>query len=151
MQASVVMALGPSYSVACGILVPHQGSNLRPLLYKADSQPLDHQGNPPFFFFFKLSLSYRGFLGIFPLIVPDEILLYTYLCPVCTCVFYCISVCVLCVHVYSVSKKKTFCPQESVFAPLGEETSHRECTTVQAGRWAWSRERGKVQEGESKR
>ena len=51
-QASVVMALGPSYSVACGILVPHQGSNLQPLHYKADSQPLDHQGNPPFFFFF---------------------------------------------------------------------------------------------------
>ena len=41
---------------------------------------------PPFFFFFLLSLSYRGFLGIFSLIAPDEILSYTCLCPVCTCV-----------------------------------------------------------------
>ena len=35
-----------SCSVACGMLVPQQGLNLSPLHWKADSQPLDQQGNP---------------------------------------------------------------------------------------------------------
>ena len=32
-------------STACGLL-PDQGSNLRPLHWQADLQPLDHQGSP---------------------------------------------------------------------------------------------------------
>ena len=46
---SVVVAHGPSYSVACGIF-PDQGSNPCPLHWQADSQPLCHQGSPLFFF-----------------------------------------------------------------------------------------------------
>ena len=42
---SVVVAHGPSCSVACGIF-PDQGSNLCPLHWQADSQPLRHQGSP---------------------------------------------------------------------------------------------------------
>ena len=41
---SVVVAHGPSCSVACGIF-PDQGSNLCPLHWQADSQPLRHQGS----------------------------------------------------------------------------------------------------------
>ena len=44
---SVVVAHGPSCSVACGIF-PDQGSNPCPLHQQADSQPLRHQGNPKF-------------------------------------------------------------------------------------------------------
>ena len=45
---SVVVAHGPSCSVACGIF-PDQGSNPCPLHRQADSQPLCHQGSttPP--------------------------------------------------------------------------------------------------------
>ena len=39
------MAHGPSRSGACGIF-PDQGSNLCPLHWQADSQPLRHQGSP---------------------------------------------------------------------------------------------------------
>ena len=46
---SVIVAHGPSCSVACGI-VPDQGSNPRPLHWQADSQPLRHQGSPTTFF-----------------------------------------------------------------------------------------------------
>ena len=42
---SVVVAHGPSCSAACGIF-PDQGSNLCPLHWQADSQPLRHQGSP---------------------------------------------------------------------------------------------------------
>ena len=42
---SVIVAHGPSCSVACGIF-PDQGSNPCPLHWQADSQPLHHQGNP---------------------------------------------------------------------------------------------------------
>ena len=42
---SVVVAHGPSRSAAHGIL-PDQGSNLCPLHWQADSQPLRHQGSP---------------------------------------------------------------------------------------------------------
>ena len=42
---SVVVAHGPSYSVACGIF-PDQGSNPYALHWQADSQPLRHQGSP---------------------------------------------------------------------------------------------------------
>ena len=42
---SVVVAHGRSCSAACGIL-PDQGSNLCPLHWQADSQPLRHQGSP---------------------------------------------------------------------------------------------------------
>ena len=42
---SVIVAHGPSCSMACGIL-PDQGSNPCPLHWQADSQPLRHQGSP---------------------------------------------------------------------------------------------------------
>ena len=42
---SAVVAHGPSCPVARGIL-PDQGSNLCPLHWQADSQPLRHQGSP---------------------------------------------------------------------------------------------------------
>ena len=42
---SVIVAHGPSRSVACGIF-PDQGSNPCPLHWQADSQPLRHQGSP---------------------------------------------------------------------------------------------------------
>ena len=44
-EGSVVVAHGPSCSVACGIF-PDQGSNPCPLHWQADSQPLCHQGSP---------------------------------------------------------------------------------------------------------
>ena len=44
-SGSVVVAHGPSCSAACGIF-PDQGSNLCPLHWQADSQPLHHQGSP---------------------------------------------------------------------------------------------------------
>ena len=47
---SVVVAHGPSCSVACGIF-PDQGLNPCPLHWQADSQPPRHQGSPRFFFF----------------------------------------------------------------------------------------------------
>ena len=46
---SVVVAHGLSCSAACGIF-PDQGSNLCPLHWQADSQPLCHQGSPVDFF-----------------------------------------------------------------------------------------------------
>ena len=49
---SVVVAHGPSCSAACGIF-PDQGSNPCPLHWQADSQPLHHQGSPPFRSWFK--------------------------------------------------------------------------------------------------
>ena len=42
---SVIVAHGPSCSAACGIF-PDQGSNLCPLHWQADFQPLRHQGSP---------------------------------------------------------------------------------------------------------
>ena len=44
---SIFAELGPSCSLACGIM-PDQGSNLCPLQWQADSLPLDHQGSPLF-------------------------------------------------------------------------------------------------------
>ena len=49
---SVIVAHGPSRSTACGIF-PDQGSNLCPLHWQADSQPLCHQGSPLSYFIFK--------------------------------------------------------------------------------------------------
>ena len=46
---SVIVAHGPSCSVACGIF-PDQGLNPRPLHWQADSQPLRHEGSPLFLF-----------------------------------------------------------------------------------------------------
>ena len=42
---SVVVAHGPSCSVACGIF-PDQGLNPCPVHWQTDSQPLRHQGSP---------------------------------------------------------------------------------------------------------
>ena len=44
-SGSVIVAHGPSCSVACGIF-PDQDSNPCPLHWQADSQPLRHQGSP---------------------------------------------------------------------------------------------------------
>ena len=52
---SVVVAHGLSCSAACGIL-PDQGSNLCPLHWQADSQPLRHQGSLKVTFFTGLHL-----------------------------------------------------------------------------------------------
>ena len=46
---SVIVAHGPSCSVACGIF-PDQGSNPCSLHWQADSQPLRHQGSPPVYY-----------------------------------------------------------------------------------------------------
>ena len=53
---SVVVAHGPSCSVACGIF-PDQGSNPRPLHWQADAQPLCHQGSPPLLLILSISIS----------------------------------------------------------------------------------------------
>ena len=50
---SVVVAHGPSCSVACGIF-PDQGSSPCPLNWQADSQPPCHQGSPQLSFEFHL-------------------------------------------------------------------------------------------------
>ena len=47
---SVVVAHGPNCSAACGIF-PDQGSNPCPLHWQVDSQPLRHQGIPPYIYF----------------------------------------------------------------------------------------------------
>ena len=47
---SVIVAHGPSCSVACGIF-PDRGLNPCPLHWQADSQPLRHQGSPGSCFF----------------------------------------------------------------------------------------------------
>ena len=47
---SVIVAHGPSCSVACGIF-PDQGSNPCALHWQAVSQPLRHQGSPTLFLF----------------------------------------------------------------------------------------------------
>ena len=56
---SVVVAHGPSRSTACGIL-PDQGSNLCPLHWQADSQPLRHQGSPILFYFEDIFIVSQG-------------------------------------------------------------------------------------------
>ena len=61
---SVIVAHGPSCTAACGIL-PDQGSNPRPLHRQADSQPLCHQGSPPWDFLIPaLGLSFSA--GVSP-------------------------------------------------------------------------------------
>ena len=50
---SAIVAHRPSRSTACGIF-PDQGSNLCPLHWQADSQPLRHQGSPVFLLFLLL-------------------------------------------------------------------------------------------------
>ena len=72
---SVVVAHGPSCSAACGIF-PDQGSNPCPLHWQADSQPLRHQGNPPYAFLtrfeeIKDSVLFSTFSSTFLSIVKD--------------------------------------------------------------------------------
>ena len=57
---SVVVAHGPSCSTACEIF-PDQGSNLCPLHWQADSQPLRHQGIPILVSFITLLHTVMGF------------------------------------------------------------------------------------------
>ena len=65
----VIVAHGPSCFEACGIL-PDQGSNLCPLHWQADSQPLHHEGSPPSF---KYWCSFRVCPGS-----PSILILYTF-------------------------------------------------------------------------
>ena len=60
---SVVVAHGPSCSAACGIF-RDQGSNLCPLHWQADSQPLCHQGSPGRFFYLFIFLLVIHFIHI---------------------------------------------------------------------------------------
>ena len=59
---SVVVAHGPSCSVACEIF-PDQGSNPCPLHWQADSQPLRHQGSP--------TVSFKACVSLFTSILDD--------------------------------------------------------------------------------
>ena len=63
---SAIVAHGPSRSAARGIL-PDQGLNLCPLHWRADSQPLRHQGSPivGFFEFYFIFLYSRFLLVIY--------------------------------------------------------------------------------------
>ena len=62
---SVIVAHGPSCSAACGIF-PDQGSNLCPLHWQADSQPLRHQGKPQLGFSVRRNPPLISSLFIFP-------------------------------------------------------------------------------------
>ena len=61
---SVVVAHGPSCSTACGIF-PDQGSNLCPLHWQANSQPLCHQGSPLYCVFYSLFFPLRSSVWLF--------------------------------------------------------------------------------------
>ena len=59
-----IVAHRPSCSAACGIF-PDQGSNQCPLHWRADSQPLCHQGNPGLIFLMGLAVLYScWFFGL---------------------------------------------------------------------------------------
>ena len=96
---SVIVAHGPSCSVACGIF-PDQGSNPCPLHWQADSQPLCHQGSPRTVLFYEWIIFYymdipdlfihasaKGYLGCFhfsaiinnaAMNIPEQVLEWTY-------------------------------------------------------------------------
>ena len=69
---SVVVAHGPSWSVACGIF-PAQGSNPCPLHWQAESQPLRHQGSPCYYFLIFAS-PWRATLIYSILVFPSKFL-----------------------------------------------------------------------------
>ena len=80
-SGSVVVAHGPSCSAAHGIF-PDQGSNLCPLHWQADSQPLHHQGSPIFLVFKnKKKILYNTFFRIGT--VPSSFFLFLYLLEQC--------------------------------------------------------------------
>ena len=78
---SVVVAHGPSCSVACGIF-PDQGSNPCPLHWQADSQPLHHQGSPALGFtnFFILFLISILFISSLIFIISFLLLTFGFVC-----------------------------------------------------------------------
>ena len=61
---SVLVARGLSRSVACGI-PPDQGSNPCPMQWRADSQPLCHQGNPSLTIIIRFCTKARSYQWIF--------------------------------------------------------------------------------------
>ena len=66
---SAIVAHGPSCSAARGIL-PDQGSNLCPLHWQADSQPLRHQGSPLLFLIiFFILINFKNVLNHFIIII----------------------------------------------------------------------------------
>ena len=69
---SAIVAHGPSRSTACGIF-PDQGSNLWPLHWQGESQPLRHQGSPLCYCFVSISF-------ISALLLMISFLLLTFLC-----------------------------------------------------------------------
>ena len=66
---SVIVAHGPSCSAACGIF-PDQGSNPCPLHWQADSQPLRHQGSPPFEPFLSVQFNGIKYIHIIEYLLP---------------------------------------------------------------------------------
>ena len=77
---SVIVAHGPSCSVACGIF-PDQGSNPCRLHWQADSQPLRHQGSPPYIFLwlcivFSLIAGTKALDIIFQCLRPYRVLIW---------------------------------------------------------------------------
>ena len=78
---SVIVAHGPSRSVACGIL-PDQGPNPCPPHRQADSQPLHHQGSP-----------YYSFLIFAHLIDENGILFYFDFLPI-SCFICSLAICI---------------------------------------------------------
>ena len=78
---SVVVAHGPSCSVACGIF-PDQGSNPCPLHWQADSQPLRHQGSPQRLIFYLSDFMFKKCTEIHSVTV-ERILFYLALLESC--------------------------------------------------------------------
>ena len=78
---SVIVAHWPSCSEACGIF-PDQGSNLCPLHWQADSQPLRHQGSPivAVLKFLCTSFIISDILWLFPLVDVFSWLWITFFC-----------------------------------------------------------------------
>ena len=65
---SAIVAHGPSCSAACGIF-PDPGSNPCSLHWQADSQPLHHQGSPPYLDF--ESRLFLSFGSTYPTIITQ--------------------------------------------------------------------------------
>ena len=65
MWASVVAAQRLTSPAARGTLVLDQGSNLCPLLWQVDTQPLDHEESPRLFLFLNTNIK-CSVLELFP-------------------------------------------------------------------------------------